>query len=252
MKSWFPGGTQAKDAMGRIINERHFNRIKRLLDSTKGEIMVGGRTDASEYFIEPTVVRVNSFDDPLLSEEIFGPVFPYMVIKGGVQNMISAYKRISPNPLALYLFTNDKIEQEYILDHTRSGGVAINDVMFQGAVQTLPFGGIGESGSGCYRGRYSYEAFTYYRAIVNPPRWIESTLGKVRYPPYDGGNEKYFRKNLAVGKVNFDRNGKLLYGSTFWKIVLLGGDDPTGGIMRYLIALLSAFFLRNFFSFARK
>lgn len=112
MHKFFPNGTQDPDNFARIINERHFNRIVGMLENSKGKIVFGGRSDAEDKWIEPTVIRVDSLDDSLLGEEIFGPLLPYVVVPGGLQEMLGIVRKVGDCPLALYAFTRDKKEKE--------------------------------------------------------------------------------------------------------------------------------------------
>lgn len=113
IKEFLPNGTNDPANNGRIVNRRHYDRIKGLLDNTKGTIVVGGNCDPERTWIEPTVVKITSLDDALLSEEIFGPVLPYYVVKGGVQEMVKIANGICDTPLGFYAFTNNKEEEEY-------------------------------------------------------------------------------------------------------------------------------------------
>jgi len=159
------------------------------------------------------------------------------------RKMISIIRKIGDCPLGLYAFTSDAKEQEFILSSTRSGGVTFNDAMFHACIQTIPFGGVGESGTGVYRGKHSFEAFTHKRPVVNQPSWIEGQIA-FRYPPYTSKSFNKFQKMQRIPAPNFNRNGKLLYGGFFWRIVLLGAATPKAGFMRFLFALLCAYFLR--------
>lgn len=113
LKRFLPNGTKDPENYGRIVNERHWNRISSLLDNTSGQIVIGGGRDKSALWIEPTIVKVTSIDDPLLKSEIFGPVLPYLVVEGGVKEMVKLVKLIADCPLALYPFTEDKAEEKY-------------------------------------------------------------------------------------------------------------------------------------------
>jgi beta-apo-4'-carotenal oxygenase len=183
LKQFHPNGSRELGQMSRIVNERHFNRIKGLLDNTKGEIVCGGQSDEAEKWIEPTLIKVDSLEDSLFSEEIFGPLMPYYVVKGGIGEMTTIARKIGDTPLAAYAFTDDEQEQNYVLNSLRSGGVSFNDVLFHGVIPSLPFGGVGESGTGCYRGKHSFDAFTHRRPIITQPNWIESRLA-VKFPPF--------------------------------------------------------------------
>jgi acyl-CoA reductase-like NAD-dependent aldehyde dehydrogenase len=129
INQFFPNGTKDKDNLGRIVNERHFQRIMGLLERSKGTVKFGGNADLADKWIEPTLVKVDSLDDALLSEEIFGPVLPYYIVQGGLQEMISIIRKIGDCPLGLYAFTNDAKEQEFSelsLPHSDTGGVVKN------------------------------------------------------------------------------------------------------------------------------
>ena len=109
---FFPNGTQDPDNYARIINERHFNRIVGMLERSKGKIVFGGQSDPKDKWIEPTIIKVDSLDDSLLAEEIFGPLLPYIVVPGGLQEMLGIVRKLGDCPLALYAFTHDKKQQE--------------------------------------------------------------------------------------------------------------------------------------------
>jgi beta-apo-4'-carotenal oxygenase len=111
MKTFFPNGAKEPGAMTRIVNNRHFLRIKGLVDKSEGTIVYGGEMDEAENYIAPTLVKINSTDDSLLSEEIFGPVLPFLVVDS-TDEMIRITNQVSDTPLALYAFTYDKDEEE--------------------------------------------------------------------------------------------------------------------------------------------
>ncbi|KAF3931955.1 Omega-crystallin [Dactylellina cionopaga] len=116
-RKFFPNGMQASPDIARIVNDRHFNRIKKMLDDTDGEIKVGGQTDEKERYIDLTLVKVKDENDSLMKDEIFGPLLPYVVIDD-VDDQLEFVNRVSDTPLALYPFTNDKKEAEYRLKLT--------------------------------------------------------------------------------------------------------------------------------------
>ncbi|KAL7271039.1 Hexadecenal dehydrogenase [Rhizina undulata] len=250
MKKFFPNGAKASPDFGRIVNDRHFKRIKNLLDNTQGTILYGSDTDESEKYIEPTLVKVHNADDSLLSEEIFGPVLPMLVVKE-LDEMLSLVRQIGDSPLGLYAFANEKDVQEKILRGTRSGGVTINDTMIHASITTLPFGGVGESGSGSYRGQASFDAFTHRRTVVSQPSWLESQLG-MRYPPYTHKKLEKFKASSGDRKPNFGRDGKLYYTSIWAKMLLLGARDKRGGLLRYMALFFSAFLVKTFLGMKAK
>jgi beta-apo-4'-carotenal oxygenase len=183
MKEFFPLGQKESPDFGRIVNQRHFQRIKKMLESTNGKIIFGGATDASDNFIEMTGILVDSENDSLIKDESFGPLMPILPIKN-LDEAIRIANDVHSTPLGLYPFGN-KAETDRILNEVQSGGASINDAFFHGAIPTLQFGGVGDSGQGAYRGKSSFDVFTHRRSIVKTPGWIEGLLA-IRYPPYAG------------------------------------------------------------------
>lgn len=166
--------------LARIINNRHFERISGLLDRTRGNVW-GGSRDRDTRSLSPAVVTGLDWDDPLMSEEIFGPVLP--VLRYDSMTELSRQINSRPRPLALYVFSSIRSESSRVLAQIPSGGGCINDVVLHVASSALPFGGVGDSGFGRYRGIHSLRTFTYERAIVDHKTWPEF---RFRYPPYDG------------------------------------------------------------------
>ena len=161
---------------GRIINTRHIDRLTGYLKD--GHIVTGGRHDAGDLYIAPTILTGVPVTAPVMQEEIFGPILP--VAEFTDMSAALAQLRDCPSPLALYLFTNDRAIQQRVIAETRSGGVCINDTIVHVTGHDLPFGGVGESGMGRYHGRASFDCFSHQRAIVR-----RSTLfdPRFRYPP---------------------------------------------------------------------
>lgn len=161
---------------GRIVNDRHFQRLVELLDS--GEIVFGGQQDRQDRYIAPTLILDPPQDSLAMTEEIFGPVLPIIT----VTNLDEAFAFIKnrPTPLAAYLFSESSTEQERMLTETRSGGLCINDTVLHAAGHHLPFGGLAESGMGSYRGRAGFEAFTHQRAVMERATWFSEAI---RCPP---------------------------------------------------------------------
>ncbi|KZF19057.1 aldehyde dehydrogenase [Xylona heveae TC161] len=231
---FFPHGVKASTDYARIVNERHFQRIKAMLDNTKGKILLGGATDESERFIEPTVVQVDDVNDSLITEESFGPLIPILPVND-VDEAIRIINQVQDTPLGLYPF-GTKTETEKILLETRSGGASVNDAYFHGSIPTLEFGGVGESGQGSYRGKASFDCFSHRRSITTTPTWLESVLS-LRYPPYAGKLEKLAL--LGGERPNFDRDGQVQI-SLLTRILALGAKSLQGGIIRYLLIIIAA------------
>ena len=169
--------------LGAIVNQAQFDRLEGLLAGAKarGQVLAGGRSDRATLRIEPTLVALEGADDPLMQEEIFGPILPVLTIAGleaGLQQV-----RSRPKPLALYLFSNDKAAQRRTLQTTSSGSVCFNDVVMQAGASALPFGGVGESGLGSYHGRAGFLTFSHQRSVLERPFWLDLPF---RYPPYKG------------------------------------------------------------------
>ncbi|MEU1485972.1 aldehyde dehydrogenase family protein [Streptomyces sp. NPDC005752] len=150
---------------GRIVNERHFDRLVGLLDS--GRTVTGGAHDRDQKYIAPTVLADVDPDSPVMREEIFGPVLPIITVDG-VDGAIG-FINDRDKPLALYAFTGDPSVRERLLTGTSSGGVGMGLPLAHLTVSDLPFGGVGESGMGNYHGRYSLETFSHRKAVLDVP-----------------------------------------------------------------------------------
>jgi aldehyde dehydrogenase (NAD+) len=173
----------ASEDMGCIVNEAQFQRLEALLAGarSRGQVLAGGRSDPSRRRIEPTLVAIESGDDALMQEELFGPILPVLA----VANLEAALAevRARPKPLALYLFSQDRAAQQRTLDTTSSGSVCFNDVVMQAGAAALPLGGVGESGMGSYHGEAGFLTFSHRRTVLRRPFWLDLPF---RYPPYAG------------------------------------------------------------------
>ncbi|MEN6348922.1 MAG: aldehyde dehydrogenase [Syntrophomonas sp.] len=162
---------------GRIINERHFNRLTAMLED--GDILYGGRSNRQARYIEPTIMENISPDSPLLHDEIFGPILPVLEYQS-LDEVIQILKT-KPKPLALYFFSNDKSKQEYVIQNSSSGGVCINDTLSHITTRDLPFGGVGDSGMGAYHGKTSFDIFSHRKSVLKHTLRYDTP---VKYPPY--------------------------------------------------------------------
>jgi len=236
LKEFYPNGAKKSPDYGRIVNDASFNRIKKMLDNTGGKIVAGGTMDAEQRFIEPTVVQVSSTTDSLLIEESFGPLIPILPVDD-LDQAIQIANELHETPLGVYAF-GSKAETDKILAGTRSGGATVNDGFFHGVIPTMPFGGVGDSGTGAYRGKASFDCFTHERSIARTPSWMEAILA-MRYPPYVGTDKlKQFNRS-AKQSPNFDREGREKL-SLIWYILTLGAGSLSGGAMR--AAVMSGFY----------
>ncbi|HRG36726.1 MAG TPA: aldehyde dehydrogenase, partial [Chitinophagales bacterium] len=153
VKEFYGENPQASPDFGRIINEKHFLRLSRFID--KGNVVVGGQTDIANLYIAPTLLDGVSVDDEVMNEEIFGPILPiieYEKLDDAIKFVNSRNK-----PLALYIYSDDKMYQERILNETSSGNASINECLMHVGQFELPFGGVGESGIGAYHGKLSFD-----------------------------------------------------------------------------------------------
>ncbi|XP_069660393.1 aldehyde dehydrogenase family 3 member B1-like isoform X4 [Haliaeetus albicilla] len=164
---------------GRIVGDRQFQRVQALLHS--GHTAIGGQTDAEERYIAPTVLVEVQQDDPVMQEEIFGPILPILTV-ASVDDAI-AFINARERPLVLYVFSSRKEVVKRVLERTSSGGFCANDTIMHMTIPSLPFGGIGQSGLGRYHGRSSFETFSHQRSALLRGAGRES-LNTPRYPPY--------------------------------------------------------------------
>ncbi|TBU47713.1 NAD-dependent aldehyde dehydrogenase [Dichomitus squalens] len=168
-ESFYPDGPENSDSLGRIVGESHVQRIKNLLDNTKGKIVFGGQVDVSKRYVAPTLVRDVSGDDSLMSEEIFGPVLVVIPVKD--TDEATRFINSRDDPLVVYVFSQDKAFQSKVFNNTKSGSAVANDTMIIVGVPGLPMGGVGASGYGYYTGRDMFEQFTHKRAFIDNPSW---------------------------------------------------------------------------------
>ena len=171
---------------GKIINEKHFDRLLGLID--KNKTVHGGDSDRHALRIEPTVLDNVTFADAVMQEEIFGPIMPILIF----DNLDEAIRNINamPHPLALYLFTSDKAATKKVTSRCGFGGGCINDTIIHLATTEMGFGGFGESGMGSYHGKVGFDTFSHYKSIVDKKTWIDLPM---RYQPYRKLHEKMIR-----------------------------------------------------------
>ena len=172
---------------GKIINEKHFERILGLI--AKEKIICGGESDSSTLRIAPTVLTDVSWDDPVMGEEIFGPLLPVLTYS----SLDEAIRTVEshPHPLALYFFSEDKKAQKKVLDLCHFGGGCINDTLLHVTNPNLPFGGVGNSGMGSYHGKASFDAFSHKKSIVKNTTRFDISL---RYAPFTERKVKWLKR----------------------------------------------------------
>lgn len=199
-------GEGGADHFSRIINERNYDRVAGLLEKTQGKVVYGGleQCDRADLFVHPTVVNLgdlsradgsSALQDSLMSEEIFGPILP--VITATVDEALRAINSL-PHPLALYIYSRDRVVIDRVLDKTLSGGVTVNNFIMHAALVDAPFGGVGDSGHGAAQGEVGIDSFCHRRAVVEPPTWLDSLMS-FTYPPYNISNFGKFNVKNTLG-----------------------------------------------------
>lgn len=172
--------------LGKIINEKQFNRLIGYLQD--GKVVHGGDHDIQQLFIAPTLMESVSLDSSIMTDEIFGPILPVITYQTE-EEALSIIQR-NPNPLAFYVFSNQQKEAERWLDKVPSGAACINNASWHATNHHLPFGGRGFSGTGRYHGKYSFDTFSHEKAVLQTPTWFDPSM---KYPPFKG-KLKLFKK----------------------------------------------------------
>lgn len=181
LQAYYGNNILANDEYAHMINKHHFDRVCGLIDNrnSHAHIAVGGRRDEATLRIEPTVITGVTLDDPVMQEEIFGPVLPVITWKT-LDQAISVTQNFG-KPLACYIFTENKALREHIIQTVPFGGATINDVVIHLANNHMGFGGVGESGLGAYHGKVGFDCFTHYKSTLTKSNLIEMP---VRVPPF--------------------------------------------------------------------
>lgn len=163
----------------RIVNEKNWLRLCGFMQDQ--QILLGGQTDKTDYYIAPTIINEPALTSAIMAEEIFGPILPILsyATEEDLSKIIHRYEK----PLSLYVFSNNTTFSKKIMQTYSFGGGCINDTVIHFANKRLPFGGVGHSGMGAYHGRWSFDTFSHQKAVVKKANWLDLTL---RYAPYDG------------------------------------------------------------------
>ena len=173
---------------GKIINQKHFERLCGLID--KNKVIIGGETDCASNRIAPTVMDNVTENDAVMGEEIFGPIMPILTFDD-FDKMVDDLKD-KDKPLALYLFSSDKGQIKRITAELSYGGGCINDVVVHLSTSEMGFGGVGHSGMGSYHGKDGFDAFSHYKSIMDKKTWLDLPM---RYQPY---KNKMYEKLLHL------------------------------------------------------
>jgi aldehyde dehydrogenase (NAD+) len=183
VRSFYGEDARESNHFARIINQENVKRLSSLIGS--GQIVCGGKYDPADCYVSPTIIKDVAPDDPIMQEEVFGPIIPVI----DFENFEDVYGIINrnPKPLATYIFTrNNKLASKF-LQKTQSGTAGINDTVIQIATPYLPYGGVGCSGMGRYHGKKSFETFSNMRSVIVKSNLLDINL---RYPPYNKIKEK--------------------------------------------------------------
>ncbi|SKC76329.1 aldehyde dehydrogenase [Maledivibacter halophilus] len=191
IKEFYGNDVFLSKSFGRIVNERHTKRIIAIIENDKDKILFGGKYNIEENYIEPTVIDKVTWKDESMKEEIFGPVLPVMTFTD-IDKVITMINE-RPKPLAIYIFAENKSVQRKVIENTSSGGACINDTLSHFSNHHLPFGGVGNSGMGSYRGKMSFKTFSHMKGVLNKSTKINM---KQIFPPYSNSNLNIIKKIL--------------------------------------------------------
>jgi aldehyde dehydrogenase (NAD+) len=179
IQQFYGADAAASEHYGKIINEKQWLRLTSYL--SEGEIVYGGKSDKASLFIEPTLMTGIHTDANIMKDEIFGPILPIITYQSNEEALAVIQK--NPNPLAFYVFTENKADEQYWLTNVPSGGACINNATMHITNHNLPFGGRGFSGIGAYHGKTSFDTFTHTKSVLKTPTLIDPSF---KYPPYKG------------------------------------------------------------------
>ena len=179
MNTFFGSDASLSYDYGRIVNEQQFDRLSSYLQ--QGNILIGGKTNREQLYIEPTIMDQVSLESPVMKEEIFGPILPILTFSNReeAKAIIAQHK----NPLAFYVFTSSSKKEAAWIDEIPFGGGCVNNAALHLTNHRLPFGGRGFSGSGKYHGKFSFETFSHQKSVMKTPTWLDPA---VKYPPFKG------------------------------------------------------------------
>jgi len=214
LKSFFTDRPANSDSYCRVVSTRHMERLTKMLDSSKGNVVIGGDFDTESKYFAPTVVSGVDAEDSTMQEEIFGPILPILNVTG-VEDAIKLVNS-RDKPLAFYVYSERPEVINKLRDNTSSGGFTVNETILQLAVEELPFGGVGPSGQGAYHGKFGFDTFTHYKPVLEKDLgWLAEKIGEFRYPPYNV-------KNIPMVRT-----------------LIKNREMPgVGGLVRYLLAVI--------------
>ncbi|KAL7400106.1 hypothetical protein ABVT39_006656 [Epinephelus coioides] len=179
IKEFYTDNPETFEDYGRIINQRHFKRIMALMEGST--VAVGGDSDESQCYIAPTVLKDVTGKSKVMKEEIFGPLLPIITVNGVDEAIQFINER--EKPLVIYIFSHDNKLIKRMIAETSSGALLANDCLVHFTVSALPFGGVGNSGMGCYHGRHSFDQLSHLRSCLIKQLKMEG-VNNIRYPPH--------------------------------------------------------------------
>ena len=179
IQSFYGADAASAEHYGKIINDKQWLRLTSYM--SEGEIVYGGKSNREKLFIEPTIMTGVHADAKIMQEEIFGPILPILTYESKEDALAIIQK--NSNPLAFYVFTENKADEQYWLTNVPSGGACVNNATMHITNHDLPFGGRGFSGTGGYHGKLSFDTFTHTKSVLKTPTWIDPSF---KYPPYKG------------------------------------------------------------------
>ncbi|XP_022148848.1 aldehyde dehydrogenase family 3 member F1-like [Momordica charantia] len=200
IKEMFGKSPNQAKSMARIVNKQNFLRLKNLLDEpgVRASIIYGGSMDEDKLFVEPAILLNPPNDAEIMRDEIFGPFLPIIGLDK-IEDSID-FVNLRPKPLAIYAFTKDKAFQRRLVSETSSGSLTFNDAVVQYAADTLPFGGVGESGIGRYHGKFSFDTFSHDKAILKRSFLLDFWF---RYPPWNNHKLQLLRQAYNLNYFQF-------------------------------------------------
>ncbi|KAL8227234.1 hypothetical protein R6Q57_017066 [Mikania cordata] len=198
IKQCYGDDPKGSNSISKIVNKKHFSRLKCLLDEpmVKNSVVYGGLLDEERLFIEPTILVDPPLDAAIMTEEIFGPLLPVITLES-IEDSINFIKT-RPNPLALYVFTENENLQKRFVSETSSGSLMFNDAILQYVVDALPFGGVGGSGFGRYHGKYSFDEFSHEKVVVMRGLLVDFWF---LYPPWTAQKLQLIKAGLRYDYI---------------------------------------------------
>lgn len=199
IKAWYTENEITSPDYCRIVSDNHMQRLRKMMSGSGHKVAYGGNMDDKERFIQPTILTDVDPNDPIMQDEIFGPILPIVSVKDASEaiNFINAREK----PLAIYIFSKRKEVTDLILANTSSGGACINDTIMHVAVAALPFGGVGYSGMGAYHGKASFDTFSHKKSTLHTKlSGLGEKMMSSRYPPYSEAKLKFLMNAVKPRK----------------------------------------------------